>query len=118
MLIIISKIKYIIWNKKKKKKLISIEKKFKDKKELIRIKIICPALMFAASRNASVIGRTIILVVSIIIRKGFSQLGAPDGRRWAIVWDFLFINEDKISLSHRGILKVKEKIRWLENLNM
>jgi len=41
----------------------------------------CPALMLAASRNDSVIGRTMILVVSIITRNGFSQSGAPSGRK-------------------------------------
>lgn len=39
--------------------------------------------MFAANRNDRVIGRTVILVVSIIIRAGLSQVGAPSGRKWA-----------------------------------
>jgi len=37
--------------------------------------------MLAASRNDSVAGRTIILVVSISTRNGFSQSGAPSGRK-------------------------------------
>jgi len=48
---------------------------------LINLRTMWPALMFAASRNESVRGRTIILVVSIIIRKGFNQSGAPSGRK-------------------------------------
>lgn len=50
---------------------------------LLSPKIICPALMFAASRTVKVIGRTIILTVSIIIRGEFSHKGAPPGRRFA-----------------------------------
>ena len=41
----------------------------------------CPALMLAASRNDRVRGRTRILDVSIRTRNGFSQSGAPSGRR-------------------------------------
>lgn len=40
-----------------------------------------PALMFAASRNDKVSGRTVILVVSIRTRNGFNQSGAPSGRK-------------------------------------
>jgi hypothetical protein len=47
----------------------------------------CPAVMFAASRNDKVIGRTMILVVSIITRNGFSHSGAPSGKKCAT--DFL-----------------------------
>jgi|HubBroStandDraft_2_1064218.scaffolds.fasta_scaffold489862_2 hypothetical protein len=53
--------------------------------KLIRLSTICPALMFAASRNARVSGRTEILVVSIRIKNGFSQVGAPSGSRCATV---------------------------------
>ena len=44
-----------------------------------KVRIIWPAVMFAASRNDSVTGRKIILVVSISTKKGFSQAGAPPG---------------------------------------
>jgi len=44
----------------------------------------CPALMFAARRKERVIGRTVILVVSINTKNGFNQSGAPSGRKWAI----------------------------------
>jgi len=47
---------------------------------------ICPALMLAANRNDRVRGRTITLVVSIRTRNGFSQSGAPSGRKWAVVF--------------------------------
>ena len=41
----------------------------------------CPALILAISRTESVIGRTLILTVSISTRKGFKGAGAPIGRR-------------------------------------
>ena len=49
----------------------------------INPKRIWPALILAASRNDKVINRTEILIVSVKTKKGFSQSGAPDGRKWA-----------------------------------
>ena len=49
-----------------------------------RPRIMCPAVMLAASRNARVIGRTRSLTVSISTRKGFNHPGAPLGRRPAV----------------------------------
>lgn len=46
-----------------------------------RERTMCPALIFAASRNDRVNGRTITLVVSISTRNGLSQSGAPSGRK-------------------------------------
>ena len=43
-----------------------------------------PAVMLAANRNDSVIGRTMILVVSIITKNGFNHSGAPSGKKCAI----------------------------------
>jgi hypothetical protein len=48
---------------------------------LINVSTMCPAVMLAASRNDSVIGRTKILVVSIITRNGFNHSGAPSGKK-------------------------------------
>jgi len=58
--------------------------------------------MFAASRNDNVIGRTKILVVSIMTKNGFNHSGAPSGRKWAV--DFLgeYINVEISILSHIG----------------
>ena len=78
----------------------------------------CPALMFAASRNESVNGRTRTLVVSIIIRKGFSQSGAPSGKRCAIDAFTFFVNEEMIKDNQRGIPRAKVIIRWLDSLNV
>lgn len=54
---------------------------------LISVNTMCPAVILAASRNDSVIGRTKILVVSIMTRNGFSHSGAPSGKKCAT--DFL-----------------------------
>ena len=50
----------------------------------IRPRTIWPALILAASRKERVNGRTVILMVSIITRNGFSQSGAPLGKSLAI----------------------------------
>ena len=68
----------------------------------INIITICPALILAARRNDSVIGRTEILVDSIITKNGFSQLGAPLGRRWARNSMGFDVIEDIIRLNQRG----------------
>jgi hypothetical protein len=76
-----------------------------------------PALIFAASRNDSVRGRTVILVVSINTRKGFSQSGAPSGRKWAMNILGNFTSLDIIIDIHKGNPRDRVKIRWLDNLN-
>jgi len=85
---------------------------------LIRPKTICPALMLAANRNESVNGRTIILVVSIKIRNGFSHLGAPSGSKWAKEVFTVFLYEDRINDSQIGSPNVSVKIRWLDRLKV
>ena len=72
--------------------------------------------MLAANRNDRVIGRTVTLVVSIRTKNGFSQSGAPSGRKCAI--DFLIDlkNLDNIIASHRGRPKIRVKIKCLEVL--
>jgi len=77
-----------------------------------------PALMFAANRNDKVNGRTRILVVSIKIRNGFSQSGAPSGKRWATDALGDLINDDKINLIHIGRPNAMVKIRCLDRLNV
>jgi hypothetical protein len=83
-----------------------------------RLRTMCPALMLAASRKDRVAGRTMILVVSISTRNGFSQSGAPSGRKCATDAFGLFVNVDNIILSHRGNPKLSVKIRCLDVLNM
>jgi len=76
----------------------------------------CPALMFAASRNDRVIGRTVTLVVSISTRNGLSQSGAPSGRKWAIDFIIELVNLDIIIDNHRGSPKIRVKIKCLDVL--
>ena len=78
----------------------------------------CPALILAAKRNAKVNGRTTILVVSIKIKKGFNQSGAPSGRMCAID-DFIFLEKEEIiNVNHKGNLKLRVIIRCLLNLKV
>ena len=70
-----------------------------------------PALIFAANRKDKVIGRTVILVVSINTKNGFSQSGAPSGRKWAIDFFKDLINLDIIIESHSGRPKINVKIK-------
>jgi len=74
--------------------------------------------MLAASRNESVSGRTVILVVSINTRNGFSQSGAPSGRKWAMNILGNFSSLDMIIDSHVGRPSDRVKIRCLDVLNI
>lgn len=77
-----------------------------------------PAVILAASRNDRVIGRTIILVVSMSTRNGFNQSGAPSGRKWANDFFGDCCHLDRINLSHIGIPRDRVKIKWLDKLNV
>lgn len=81
---------------------------------LIRVRTICPAVMFAANRNDRVIGRTKILVVSIMTRNGFSHSGAPSGRKCATDFFGEYINDEIIILNHIGRPIDSVKIRCLD----
>lgn len=83
---------------------------------LRRPRTMCPALILAASRNDRVRGRTEILVVSIITRKGLSQSGAPSGRKWAINILGNLTRLDEIIDSQIGRPKDRVKMRWLDVL--
>jgi len=83
----------------------------------IKPRTICPALIFAASRNDKVMGRTAILTVSIIMSAGLNQPGAPDGRRWAINILGENIKEDMIRDNQRGSPIENVIRRWLVGLN-
>jgi len=81
---------------------------------LINDRIMCPALIFAANRNDSVIGRIEILVVSIRMRNGFSHAGALFGKNCAIKYLGLYIILDIIIANHIGSPKTSVKIRCLD----
>lgn len=77
----------------------------------------CPALMLAASRKDRVMGRSKILTVSISTRNGFSQSGAPEGRREAAKYDGELRMEERIKASHIGSPRLSVNRRWLVDLN-
>lgn len=83
----------------------------------IRPRIIWPAVIFAASRKESVIGRTRILSVSTKTKKGFNQSGAPPGKSPAVkevgAYNALEMIRESQSDSPSGIVI----IRCLEKLN-
>lgn len=67
-----------------------------------RIRTICPALIFAASRKDRVNGREEVLVVSTSERKGLSHCGVPWGTSLARVAGASKLSEDRIYLNQRG----------------
>ena len=83
----------------------------------INLNTMWPALILAASRKDKVTGRTRVLIVSTIIRKGLSHLGAPAGRRWAANAVGELIREDKIKASHSGSPRLNVVNRCLVGLN-
>ena len=76
-----------------------------------------PAVMFAANRNDSVIGRTRALRVSIRTKGGFSQAGAPPGSKAAAKVRGSCRRLEIISAAQRGSPNVNVKIRCLVSLN-
>ena len=84
----------------------------------ISVSTICPAVMLAANRNDSVIGRTIFLVVSMRTKNGFNQSGAPLGRSLAKKVYGAYSRDEVISINHNGRAKERVKIRCLDRLNM
>ena len=73
----------------------------------------CPALILAISRTERVIGRAMILTVSIRTKKGFRGAGAPIGRRAATADLGIKTAPEIIIDSHKGNPNVKETARWL-----
>lgn len=74
--------------------------------------------MFAARRKDRVIGRTVTLVVSISTKNGFSQSGAPSGRKCATNIFGLNRSLEMISAIHRGSPRDRVNSKWLEVLNV
>lgn len=62
-------------------------------------------------------GRTKILTVSIITKKGLRGAGAPIGRRLATTELVLKKMPDTIKDNHKGMPKDKEIAKWLVGLN-
>lgn len=72
----------------------------------------------AASRNESVMGRTRILIVSIITKKGFNQSGAPPGKSPPENFIGLKNNLERIIVIHSESPKISVKIKCLVTLNL
>lgn len=86
------------------------------RKVLAKVSMMWPALILAANRNDKVIGRTRVLRVSIITKKGFNHIGAPEGSKWAANEEGLKVAADKTIINQIGSPKAKEKRMWEENL--
>ena len=113
-----SNIKYPIWMIRISNPVIGVVTISLDEKIPISLNTICPALMLAASRNARVKGRTIILIVSISTKNGLSQSGAPAGNRWAKNIFGACTLADTTNESHIGKAMDKVKIKCLVTLNL
>jgi len=80
--------------------------------------MMCPAVRLAANRKERVMGRTLILRVSIITKKGFSQFGAPPGRRLAVKDIGAWVALDRIKDNHRGRPRDRVIIKCVDKLNV
>ena len=76
-----------------------------------------PAIMFAANRTANVIGRIMILIVSIKTMKGVSKRGVPIGIKWVSILLILNILLKDIIANQQVILNVNVKIMCLVGAN-
>ena len=96
-----------------------MEERMEDvRKDPINPKTTWPAVILAASRKDKVKGRTRALTDSINTRKGFSQSGAPDGRREAVAVLVSYEKPETINAIHKGRPKDRVKIKWLEALKV
>ena len=82
----------------------------------INVNTICPALMLAVRRTESVIGRTIILTVSIRTKNGFKGAGAPIGNKPATTELGLKNTPETIKDNHKGRPKERETAKCLVEL--
>lgn len=73
-----------------------------------------PAIIFAANRTDSVIGRIMFLTSSIKTIKGIKTGGVPKGTRCAKKFNILFTSLKIIKPSHRGRAKASVTAKWLE----
>ena len=83
-----------------------------------RLRTMCPALMFAANRNANVNGRTSILMVSINTKNGLSHVGAPLGSSPAVNVAGENLIAEMIRVLHNGTARDSVNSRCLEVLNI
>ena len=80
-------------------------------KDLTILKIMWPALILAARRNANVRGRTRDLIISTVARNAAIMIGVPSGRSFANLFIGVFHNLIIIMASHAGAASLKVTTR-------
>ena len=70
----------------------------------------CPAIIFAVRRTASVPGRIMLLIVSMITINGINMVGVPWGNKCSNMWFVFLIHPNNINLIHRGRAKVSVSV--------
>ena len=66
----------------------------------------CPAIMFAIRRTASVSGRIMLLIISMITIDGNNIVGGPCGIKCSNMWLVFLIHPNNINLTRGGRAKV------------
>ncbi len=102
------------------KHLITIKREDRGKVQLLasKDKSRCPAIILAASRTESVIGRIHLLIISIITIKGINKPGVPKGTRWASIFLGVFIIPRRVWPIQRGRARVMVKLKWLDEVKV
>ena len=70
----------------------------------------CPAIMFAVRHTASVPGRIILLIVSMITIYGINMVGVPCGTECSNMWLVFLIHPNNIDLIHRCRAKISVNV--------
>jgi hypothetical protein len=71
----------------------------------------CPAIRLAVNRTHRVMGRMMLLVISISTMKFINGTGVPCGNRWESMWFVFFIHPNIMMASHM----VRERGRVIGN---
>lgn len=83
-----------------------------------KVKIKCPAIIFAIKRIAKVKGRIIFLIISINTIKGWRIKGVPIGTRWANINKGWFFHLIIICPNHKGRAKLRVNVIWVEEVKI
>jgi len=77
----------------------------------------CPAIMFAVSRTHRVIGRMILLVISIKTMKFIKAIGVPCGSKCVSMCLYFFVHPYELIVNHikRDMGRVNVKCALMEN---
>jgi hypothetical protein len=80
---------------------------------LKRVNKRCPAIMLAAKRTERVIGRMMLLIISMRTMKGIRGAGVPKGTKCAKKFVMLLANENIMKPNQRGRARERVIVRWL-----